>query len=302
MQNLPDWFPEVWKEEVTVRAQQMTSRVADTIENGGMFMGDTLYMPRVGAIEAVDAARFQELVTNGPALDWIKVQSDPKFLPVRIWDPDKNKLTINTTKVLAKAVVAGIARARDDLVINALNDAALNGVAAVRGRAREAQAAPAVENIVTIGDYATTPDLDVLAEAYAKIGESEVDVDNEQITVLTPFRNKVQFGMDWLNLSNQLKSNLLPWENFTWASSERLKSEDVNGIDIYVYAKSAGATAWNDDVTDINERMGGMLSDLFGQWFQGGAAIKEPKAVVRIKAKKAFAIARGAVKVNNVGN
>lgn len=299
MHNLPDWFPEMWKDEVKVLAQQMNVRIADTVENGGMFSADTCYMPRIGPVEAIKAARLQELGRVAPKLDWIKVDAEPVFLPIVIWDPDKSKMTIQVMKTLARSVVSGIARARDDMIITAFNDAALNGVQPVRGKAREAQAGnPPLENIRTIGDYNTVLNLDVLAEAYALIGDADVDVDHEKMTFVSPFRQKVQFGLDPLMTNSNTNKAVLPWDNFQFRTSQRLASEDpVNGVDCYLYAYSAAATAWNDEVTDINERLGAILGDMIGQWFQGGACVKEPKAIIRIKAKKNFAIERGAIPV-----
>lgn len=305
MHNLPDWFPEVWKEEVTVRAQQMRVSVADTIDDGGFFTGDRVYMPRIGSIDAVDGARLQELAYSSPPLDWIDVAASPKFLPIRLWDPDKNKMSIGVVKQLATAVVSGIARARDDMVINALNAAAANGVTGVRGRSAEAQAAPATENIITIGDYATVIDLDTIAHAYALMGENDVDVENEDITFLSSFKNKINLGLDPLVTNANTNRKDLPWDRFHFRSSTRLKGNGAGGamgtgVDCYLYAKSCASTAWNDGVTEINERLGSILSDMIGQWFQGGAAVKEPKAIIRIKGKQDFEVARKPIPIEDM--
>lgn len=307
MQNLPDWFPEVWKDEVTVRAQQMKTRVVDTIQDGGMFQGDTCYMPRVGQVEAMDAARLQQFSTTEPPLDWISVTAKPKFLPIKVWDADRNKLTINVTKTLASAVVAGIARARDKLVVDALIDAVTNGVQPVRSRSTEANAIPAVENIVTIGDYNTVIDLDTIAHAYALIGGAEVDVDSEELTFLGSFKNKVNLSLDPLVTSTNTQKKDLPWADFNWRHHEKLPGNGVDGlmgtgVDCFLYAKSCAATAWNDEVTEINERLGAILADMFGQWFQGGACIMETKAIIRIKGKQDFTVTRKAIPVDNIGN
>lgn len=306
MHNLPDWFPEVWTDEVQVRAQQLKSNVADTVDNGGMFTGDTVYMPRIGSVDAIDGARFQELNYQVAPLDWIKVDADPKFLPIRLWDADRSKLSIAVVKSLAGAVVRGIARARDDLVIDALNDAAVNGIQPKRGRAREAQADPAAETITTIGDYSTVIDLDTIAHAYALLGENDVDVENEDLTFLTSFKNKINLGLDPLSTSINTKRDDLPWSKLGFRSSTRLpglanKGGDGTGVDCYLYARTAATTAWNDEVTEINERLGAILSDMIGQWFQGGAAVKEPKALIRIKGKQNFTVTRKSIPVIDTG-
>lgn len=313
MHNLPDWFPEKWQEEVTIKSQQMKPAIADTISNGGMFAGDTVYFPRMGSVEAMDAARLQQFATTEPSLDWIAVQANPKFLPIKIWDPDKSKLTIPIVSEFATLVTAGINRALDDMVVTALNGAATNGVQPKRGRAREAQADPALENMVTIGDYNTVIDWDAIANAIALLGEADVDVENEQMTLVTSYKYKVNLALDPLMTSGKTNMADLPWSKLGLRSSTRLPGlgkgpvnangvNDGTGVDMYLYARSAAVSAWNDQVTEINERLGAILADMFGQWFQGGVAVKSTEKIIRIKGKQNFQVTRKAMPVQNTGN
>lgn len=300
-QNLPDWFPEKWSEEITTLSQQMKPRVADTVANGGYFSADAVYFPRIGTVEALDAARLQEFSSNAPPLDWIQLKASPKFLPIKIWDPDKSKLTIPVVQEMARATHMGINRALDDMVIDALNDACENNVQPVRGRSAEAQAAPAAEAVTTIGDYNTVIDLDLIAHGIALLGEADVDVEQEQLTFLTSFKNKLNLSLDPLMVNANVRMKDLPWENLNWRSSTRLpglpKAAGAlagNGahVDCYLYARSAAATGWNNDVTDINERLGSIMADMIGQWFQGGAVVKEAAKIIRIKGKQDFTVTR----------
>jgi hypothetical protein len=313
MHNLPDWFTEKWQEEVTLKSQQMRPAIADTIANGGLFAADTVYFPRIGTVEALDGARLQVFATQSPNLDWIAVQADPKFLPIKIWDPDKSKLTIPVVQEFATVITGGINRAMDDMVVDAFVDAATNGVTPKRGRAREAQADPATENMVTIGDYATVVDWDVISEAIARLGEVNVDVENEQITLVTSPRYKVNLALDPLMTSGNTNMKDLPWSKLSLRSSTRLPglaggplsaggTQNGTEVDMFLYARSAAVSAWNNQVTDINERLGAILGDMIGQWFQGGAAVKSVEKIIRIKGKQNYSVTRKATPIDNIGN
>jgi hypothetical protein len=93
-QNLPDWFVDKWTDEVKIRAQQQKTALAQYCDNAGVFQGDHMYVPRIGQVDAVEGQRLQQLATTTPPMDWVSVLCKPRFLPLTIWDPDKNKLTI----------------------------------------------------------------------------------------------------------------------------------------------------------------------------------------------------------------
>lgn len=295
--NLPDWFPEKWNDEVKLRTQQMKPAVADTVSSGGMFTADRVYFPRIGQVDAIESRRLMDLAANGAPLDWIDLQATPKFLPIKIWDPDVSKLTISVVEKFAKVVAAGIARAQDAMVVAAFNNAAVNGVQASRGHSADASAAPDVENIPTIGDYNTVMDLDTIAQAYALLG-TNFALEGAKVTMLQPFKLKVNNSLDPYMAKNDVKDNL-PWNDLRWRSYEKLYGNGADGYaasgtgaDCYMYVEDAAVTAYNTDVTDINERLGASLTNMIGQWFQGGAAVTEPKGIVRIKTKTDFTIAR----------
>lgn len=306
MHNLPDWFPEAWKTEVDLLAQQVKPAIADTFSDGGYFSADTVYFPRVGTVEAMDQARLQEFATTGPGLDWIPLAAHPKFLPIKIWDADKSKLTIPVVQEFTKAVRAGINRALDDMCVDALV-AAVAGINPVRGRSAEAQAAPAAETPHTIGDYNTIADWDTISEAIAYMGEQDVDIENEDLTLITSQRYKVNLSLDPLMTSGNTNMKDLPWSKLSMRASTRLPglpnrltagvAGDGTGVDMYLYARSTAVKAWNDAPTDIDERLGGSLANMFGQWFQAGAVVKQAKKLVRIKGKQNFAVTRKAIRV-----
>ncbi len=146
------------------------------------------------------------------------------------------------------------------------------------------------ENITTIGDYDTVASLDDVAEALAILGTNEVP-DTEQITCIMPFRNKVQFALDpYMNADK--KANQV-WEDLTWRRTERLPlSNDEAGVDLFVYAKSALVSGYNDQLTKIDERDGPALTDIIGYWMQVGAMARNARGIVRIKSKKNFSLYR----------
>jgi hypothetical protein len=281
-QNLPDWFVDKYNEEVTLRSQQMKTALAGNVENGGVFTGDHAYFPRMGQIDAIDAARLQILAATSPPLDWIPVQCKPKFLPVVVWDPDLNKLNIPVTQQFARGVVGGIARARDKMVASAIASAVATGVQGVRGTSAEATAPAAAENIQTIGDYNTVADLDTIAQGLAVLGGNYA-LEGESVTFASSFKVKTNMSLDPYMANSNIRSGVLPWDDINFTTYEKLPGDGADGlmntgVDCFLYAKSAVVEAYNDEYVPINERLGAVLADMFGAWFQGGAWCGSPRA------------------------
>lgn len=281
--NIKDWFVPRFETEVHHAYQQMTARLGDTVSGGATFTGDKAYFPRLGAVEAYDSPDFARLVLANAAQDFIEVQANPKFIAFGLWDPHKHKYSIATAVEYGKAAAGAIRRAEDDCIIGALAGAATNGVKEIGGAA--------MEPIVTLGDYNSVGTLDDVAEAIATLGGNEA-FEGEDVTIVTPFRQKVQFALDPFMASNDVKANM-PWNDLNWRRSERLTgSADGAGVDIFVYARSALVSAYNDQLTKIDERDGAALTDINGYWLQVGAAARSAKGIIRIKAKKNFQLFR----------
>jgi hypothetical protein len=302
-QNLPDWFVDKWTDEVKIRAQQQKTALAQYCDNAGVFQGDHMYVPRIGQVEAVEGQRLQVLATTTPPMDWVSVLCKPKFLPLTIWDPDKNKLTIPVVQKMSTAVVSGMARARDAMVRDAINTAVVSGVTGVRGPSADASAAPATETPTTIGDYNTVIDLDALAQAVAVLG-GNYEVEGESLTFVSPFKLNVNMSLDPYMAKTDTSIDWLKKINFTtyeklYDNAQVPFNAASTGADCYLFAKSAVSAAYNDEVKDINERLGNMLADMFGQWFQGGAMVTEPLGIVRLKTKTNFSIARKPIPILN---
>jgi hypothetical protein len=304
-QNLPDWFVDKWSDEVKLRAQQQTTSLHQYADNAGVFTGDHMYVPRIGSVDAVEVARLQQLANTSPPLDWVSVLCKPKFLPLMIWDPDINKLTIPVVQKMTKAVSAGMARSQDAMVRDAINTAIVSGVTGVRGPSTDATPAPATENITTIGDYNTIADLDTIAQAVAVLG-SNYEFEGEDVTVCMPFKLGVNMTLDPYMAKNDVKIDWLNKLKFT--TYEKLYDNAgvpfnaaSTGADILMFARSAVTSAYNDEIKDINERLGNIMANMFGQWYQGGAMVSEPKGVLRIKTKTNFTIARKPIPVADQG-
>lgn len=290
-QNVTGWFTERFETSVFADYAQNTSRLGDTVAGGGSFVGDKVYFPRIGVAEAYDNPAFARLALANVGQDMIEVSARPKFIAFGLYDPDKSKYTIATAVEYGKQAAAAIARAEDDCIIKVLADAAANGVKTI--------GAAAMETIDTIGDYNTVADLDDIAEAIALLGEDEA-FQGEEVTIVTPFRNKMQFALDPYMASNDLKANM-PWNDLNWRRSERLpKDVPAGGVDIFVYAKSAIVSGYNDNLTKINERDGPALTDIIGYWNQVGAAARSAKGIKRIKSKAAFSLYRQPVRTQEV--
>lgn len=302
-QNLPDWFVDKWTEEVKIRAQQQTTSLHQYADPAGVFIGDHMYVPRIGQVDAIRGQRLQQLGTTTPPMDWVSVKCDPVFLPLVIWDPDKTKLTIPVTQKMAGAVTAGIARAQDAMVRDAINLAVTAGVTGVRGPSAEATPAPATETPTTIGDYNTVVDLDGIAQAVAVLG-GNYEVEGESLTFVSPFKINVNMSLDPYMAKTDTKIDWL--RKITFTTYEKLYDQAgvpfnaaSTGADCYLFAKSAVTSAYNDNIKEINERLGSIMADMFGQWFQGNAMVTEPLGIVRVKTKTNFTIARKPTPVLN---
>lgn len=283
--NVKDWFIPRYETEVKHAYQQMDQRLGNTVSGGGTFIGDKAYFPRMGAVDVYDSPEFARLVLANVAQDFIELSASPKFVAFGLWDPHKHKYSINTAVEYGKAGAAAIARGEDQCIIDALKDAAANGVKKIGTKTNE------VVQITTLGDYDTVADLDLIAEAIALLGGREAFM-GESVTCLTPFRQKIQFALDPYMASNDVKANM-PWNDLAWRRSERLPlSSNGEGVDLFLYAKSSIVSGYNDKPTAIDERDGPALTDIFGQWFQAAAKVRDADGVIRIKSKKNFSLYR----------
>lgn len=298
--NMPDWFIPKYREEVILRAQQRKRRLEGCTMDAGMFVGDDCYFPRFGSVETYKSDRLAMLALANAKMDFVKVNAVPEFVAFGLWDPDKHKLNINAAGQFAGASVKAINRAHDRQVIDALNDAAANGVANTRG--------DAAENITTIGDYNTIADLETIATAVAQLGTDEM-FEGETITYVTPFKLQVQNSLDPYLAKNDMKGNR-PWDQINWRQFERLAgngtggsgaiADGATGVDTFLFAQGAVASAANDTDVPIEERLGGQVADMIGQWFQACAKVLEPKGVIRIKSKLDFTLLRHAINTHAV--
>lgn len=284
-QNVKDWFVPKYEEEVHHAYQQLDQRLGDTVSGGGTFIGDKGYFPRMGAVDVYDSPDFARLVLANVAQDFIELTASPKFIAFGLWDPHKHKYTLNTAAEYGRAGAAAIVRGEDQCVIDALNRAAANGVKKIGTKTNE------MEQITTIGDYDTVATMDEIAEAIAILGGREAFA-GQKVTALMPFRQKMQFALDPYMASNDVKANM-PWNDLNWRRSERLGGNaDGSGVDLFVYAKSALVSGYNDKPTKIDERDGPALTDIFGQWFQAAAEARDAAGIIRIKSKRTFTLYR----------
>lgn len=300
--NLPKWFVDKYNDEFELRAQQRTRRLAGAVAGGGSFIGDQVYFPRAGYAEVYDSPRMAQLQLANSNLDWISFRCAPKFVAFGIWDPDKPKLSVSAASAYAEMAASATFRAEDNVIVNALNAAAVNGVQGVDSHGNPIGAA---EQITTIGDYNTVADMDLISTGIAQLGTAEM-FEGQSIVFVQPFKLKVQTSLDPYNVFSTAKD--VPWElldtrtferlydnNGTPISKASLLSGASTGVDMYLFAKSAVVSDYNNEPTKIEERMGGSLTDMLGQWFQAGGGVREPSGVIRIKSKLNFNIARKAM-------
>ncbi len=302
--QLPNWFIAKYNAEVALRAQQRERRLAGAVTSGGTFMGDYVYFPRIGSVEMYDSHRMAQLALANASQDWINFHCKPKFAAFGVWDPDKNKLSIQAASEYARVLMAAANRAEDKLIVDQLNNAAINGVQGVDANNANIGA---VDNITTLGDYNTVVDLDLLSTAIAQLGTNEM-FEGEELTWVTPFKVKVQTGLDPYKVFSNVNNDDLPWNQLSHRTYERLYDNNgtpavpatSTGVDTYLFARSAVVSDYNNEMTEINERWGIALTDVMGKWFQAGAGVREPKGVIRIKSKYNFNIARTGMPFHNV--
>lgn len=290
-ENVKNWFVPKFEDAVKHYSQQQTSRLGDTVAGGGTFVGDKVYFPRLGAVEAYDSPEFGRMILANANQDFIEVTTNPKFVAFGLWEPHKHKYSVATATEYGKAAAAAIRRAEDRAIIEALNVAATIGVKEIGANAPTA--------IASIGSYSDAPTMDLVAEAIAMLGENEA-FEGEEVTIVTPWRAKLQFALDPLMNKNDVKSNL-PWNDLNWRHSGLLPKNGSGGVDIFIYAKSAMVSAYNDEPTKISERDGPALTDINGYYVQVGAAARAREGIIRIKAKESFTLSRHPIPVMDVG-
>lgn len=284
-ENVKDWFVPKWSDEVKFAYQGDANKLHDTVTGGGVFIGNKLYLPRMGVVDMYDSPDFARLVLANVDQDFIEIECRPKFVAFGLWDPNKSKYTLPTAAAYGKQGGKAVVRGENNVIIEALRRAAANGVKKIGTKTNQ------VVQVTTLGDYNTVADLDLVAEAITILGEREA-FEGETVTCVAGFRNKTQFALDPYMASNDVKGNM-PWNDLNWRRNERLGgNEDGSGTDIYIYAKSAVASAYNDAPTKIDERDGPALTDIFGEWFQAGAEVLDADGVIRIKSKKNFSLYR----------
>lgn len=283
-ENVKSWFVPKFEQTVQHQFQQPDVRLGDTVAGGGTFVGDNCYFPRMGAVDAYENIQFAKLALANVGQDFISVQAKARFVAFGLYDPNKNKLSINTAVEYGKSAYMAIKRAEDDAIITALALAAANGVSSIGDT-------NVTENMVTIGDYNTPATLDLVAEGVANLGEQEAFA-GQKVTIVAPFRNKTQFALDPYMAKSDVKDNL-PWNDLNWRQSERLpKDAGTGGRDIFLYARDSVVSAYNDKLTAIDERDGAALTDIIGYWLQVGAAVRNVRGIVRIKTKGNFSLSR----------
>lgn len=290
-ENVKNWFVPKFEEAVQHFSQQMTTRLGDTVSGGGTFVGDKVYFPRMGAVEAYDSPAFAQLILANADQDFIEVTTKPQFVAFGLWDPNANKYSVPTANEYGRSAAAAIRRAEDRAIIHALAASANTGVKPI--------GSSIPMPITTIGSYSDPASMDLVAEAVALLGENEI-FEGEEVTIVTPWRNKVQFALDPLMNSNQLKSNL-PWNDLNWRHSGLLPKDGAGGVDLFVYAKSAVVSAYNDQPTKIDERNGPALTDINGYYVQTGAAVRAGEGIIRIKSKATFDLSRHPTPIIDMG-
>lgn len=300
--NLPDWFIPKYREEVTLRGQQMKRQLDNTTVDTGNYVGDECFFPRFGSVETYKSARLAALTLANAKMDWVKSSAEPEFVAFGIWDPDKKKLGPNAPGQFAGAAVRATNRAHDRQIVDAFADAAANGVVNTRN--------DAAENIVTIGDYNTVVDLETVVDAYQRIATNQL-TGGSKVTMVRPMKVGVQLAMDPYMAKSDMKSNR-PWDEIDFRTYEALPGNAADGtgillngatgVDMYMWAQEAVASSQNDGDTPIDERLAAQLADMMGQWFQATAKVLLPEGLIRIKSKLDFPLLRRAIPVDNIGN
>lgn len=298
--NLPDWFIPKYEEEVRLRGQQMVRRLAGSTVDTGNFIGDDCHFPRFGSVETYKSDRLAMIALANAKMDWVKVTATPEFVAFGIWDPDKKKLGPNAPGQFAQASVRAVNRAHDRQIIDTLNDAAANGVINTRN--------DAAENITTLGDYTDVATLETLVDAFQTLGTNEA-LDDAKVTVVAPQKLLMQWQLDPYLARSDMKTNRV-WDNWNFVQYERLAgngtggsgrlADSATGVDVFMWADTAVASAANDEDVPINERLAAQLSDMMGMWFQACAKVLLPEGVIRLKSQLDFTLARAPIPTTTV--
>lgn len=283
--SVKEWFVPRFETEVHHQYNDNEQRLGDTVSGGGTFVGNKAYFPRVGPGKTYKNAHMAKLALLNFGSDFIEVECEPEFAAFGLYDPDAHKYSIATAVEYGIEAAGAIVRAEDDAIVQALARAAANGVKKIGGQPGE------MEQIITLGDYDTPADLDLIAEGVAQLGTNRAFT-GQKVTMVTPFRNSVNLSLDPYVAKSDMKENL-PWNKLGWRTYEDLPlSADGEGVDMFMYARSAVVSGYNDKMTKIDERDGASLTDIMGYWVQTGASARNARGIVRIKSKKNFSLYR----------
>ncbi len=294
-------FVKAYDDRMSVAFQQGKRKLAGMVDDGGVFIGDELYFPKMEAIEAMDMTRLQDLLLNTPDHSMMKVSCSPKYAALPIADVDKNKLNVKLATWYADQTVKAIYRSQDKTIYTAMLAAANAGGS----------------TITTLGSYNNPISLELIAEAVGILGEREA-FEDASVGMILPFRGKMNLSTD-LNTALAVSDNreivkglgrfLDPLSeiqaetyegtsNVTPAQDNTITAGKI-GTDLFIFNKMAVVSAYNDDVVAINERLGTKLADMKGAWTQVGAAVRRGEGIIRIKAQRNAAITLKALKMSS---
>ncbi|HZL00472.1 MAG TPA: phage capsid protein [Caulobacteraceae bacterium] len=304
-EGIPAWFIEKFDDTVKMLAQQRDRRLAGMTSGGGMFVGNSIFFPRMGAVEMYDSPRFASLALANGQMDMVEVTAAPKFVALGIWDPDIKKLNVNVAAQYGRAAAMAGNRAEDNMIVAALNSAVANGVTGVGLNGATTTTYP-----TTIGSYAAVADLDTIAAGVAQLGSQEM-FEGEDICMVVPFKLKTNMALDPYMALNNVRGNV-PWNDLNWRTFQRLNDENgapitqasdagTTGVDMFMFCRSAVSADYNNEMTTIDERIGASLTTMIGNWFQAGAAVTEATGVIRIKSQYNFTLMRKAIPIADQG-
>ena len=289
--QVEELFPDAFEARLTHELQQGTSKLGATVDNGGIFIGDSMFSPMIGAAVAQDLVRFQEIVLGAADHRMVEVKCTPKIAALPVADVDKNKLNVALAPAYAESCKMAINRELDKVIYGALR----------------AEANRAGTLIPTLGTYNTDLNWELLLQAAAMLEDVEALEGAGPCTLVLPAIPKaVLAGQMAVALKTAHEAGISasklryldPVDHVTFVTyggcsritaapaGHAALGSGVIGTDLFMYVKSAVVARANDNPKPVNERLATIMADMLGTWCQTGAVVKLPLGVVRIRCRR----------------
>jgi hypothetical protein len=290
--NLPDEVADInvktYFKSMDHAYQQGKPKLLQYVTQGGSFIGDKAYFPRMEPVVAQNLQRLTEVSLQNGVHEMIEVGCPARIAAMPVADVDKNKLSVSLATEYGVATNRAMQRDVDKTIYDAML----------------AAANAAGSTVKTIGNYNNDLTFTHLLEAMAYLDDQEA-LEDEVAAIVMPatpralLAGNLNLGLAQApGLSKASIRFLDPLDDVDVVTFKNCSSvtaapagdpaltAGVVGTDVFVWVRSAVCAAMNDDLKAVNERLGSYLTDMIGAWQQKGACVRHKNGIVRIKCRR----------------